>query len=694
MYEETYTDGYESINLSEILNDSIGYEDVHKSHLYPYSENSLVHSTPSLGDLPYEESYHKNLKTIIDAILAGASIADSINSAVVNPFNIIYPGEDDRDLDENSKRLIGTLKSSAELAERYWCVLSLWVNNTLAQLNDKHLDDKLLDFNLKGWWESHASAYFTDHYSSSVMEDVGFEAVDWDVDWEHARVRGKRQIVGPEHAYVTQWKATEALEDWEPTDDDATRALEWFQSHEKELNLLYRTSVHLINYTAYLEYEIWQYIGDEEQESLSKEEYLWTMQPRHKTPRHSFFSHKFRYEHLGENYTLPDLDMPEGEGYSAKSFRLSDIANFVIQAELQNSRIGPYLQFLEPLSKDKDNPHHEWWKVRTEWYEAVEKVKEWYRAQSLRPTDESIKEALWTVARKSELAKKGSSELEKIKLEQLLRVWQDSKKNPQDPFDLKDTLKKYEKFSNEFGPILKTFGYKLELTRVDEDIIHRQEPDTLLWMGGNPQFKDMDLEDDLLKKWRNHNVHKLDNPIFQRSAELDFLLGMHENDPVFREWLRFLSDEDGRCSRHDIGYQKVRSDSKKKPSESTYRNAGMRFAEKHKLDPVKHFTELTLKNVLVSEFEGHCKTNPAYNKDLVVKLRSYINRQRDNESVIMAFLEACQKMHIDSKTVRVLFDRALPRVGFKKANSKTLYNAKHAALAFFLEENLAPKPPL
>ena len=597
----------------------------------------------------------------------------------------------------------------------------MWVNQNLKQISNEEFQDKGLEWDAEDW-ELGAHEYFSEYCSHEEMMNIGFVPEEYDVDWEYANVRGKHEVVGPESAHVTEWRLNTFSPEWEnfeASNDDAENALKWFEEHAKELNLLYKTAVHLINYTAYLNVALWQYIPDERNEELTSEEYLWETQPRHKTPNCSFFSHGFRYEYFGENVRLASLDMPEetrqlsdAEGilhnpnplltsedpktvtYPGRKYYMHLIARDLKEADESEKLIKPYLEFFEYLSEDKDNKYHQWWEVRKKWYEAVRVVRNWYYTQAYRPSNESIKESLWYIDRNRHIAKKSTSELQKIKLELLLKRWQETQTDPMDPFDLGDALKKYDKFSKEFGPILKTFGYKLELTRVDEKLIHRQEPDTLLWMGGNPQFKDMDLEDDLLKKWRNHNVHKLDNPIFQRSAELDFLLGMHENDPNFREWLRFLSDQDGLCSRHDIGYQKVRSDIKKKPSESTYRNAGMRFAEKHKLDPVKHFTELTLKNVLVSEFEGQCKTDPDYNKDLVGKLRSYINRQRDNESVIMAFLEACQKMHIDSKTVRVLFDRALPRVGFKKANSKTLYNAKHAALAFFLEENLAPKPPL
>ena len=81
MYEETYSDTLESINLTEILSDCSGYEDVHKSHLYPYSENSLIRATPPLDELTYDESYQNNLKTIVTAIKAGAMIAAAIQVA-------------------------------------------------------------------------------------------------------------------------------------------------------------------------------------------------------------------------------------------------------------------------------------------------------------------------------------------------------------------------------------------------------------------------------------------------------------------------------------------------------------------------------------------------------------------------------------------------------------------------------------
>ena len=356
-------------------------------------------------------------------------------------------------------------------------------------------------------------------------------------------------MVGPESAHVTKWRLNEFSEGWEnfeAHDDDAENALAWFNEHAKELNLLYKTAVHLINYTAYLNIALWQYIPNELHEELTPEEYLWELQPRHKTPNCSYFSHGFRYEYFGENVRLAEFDLPEetrqlsdAEGllhnpdplhiskdpktvtYPGRKYYMHLIARDIREADESEERIKPYLQFFEHL--EKDNPYHEWWEIRKKWYEAVRVVRDWYYAQAYRPSNESIKESLWYIYRNSQVANKSTSELQKIKLELLLKRWQETQKDPNDPFDLEGALEKYDKFSKEFGPILEIFGYKLELKKIDEEPAEK-EHDVLLYMGGSPSFKDLQLEDDLMKKWRNHNVHSLDNPAFAKRAIIDALL--------------------------------------------------------------------------------------------------------------------------------------------------------------------------
>ena len=211
MTEKTYSDGLDRIDLTELLSDNMGYEDVHKSHLYNYSENSLIRSTPPLDQLTYDESYQKNLKTIIDAIKAGSRIASDIQVAVVNPYTIINPTEPNCNLCDNSKRLLGTLSHTAELASFYWSLMAMWVNQNLKQISDEEFQDKGLDWDAEDW-ELGALEYFSEHCSHQEMEDIGFVPEEYDVDWEYAKVRQKHEVVGPESAHVTKWRLNEFSE--------------------------------------------------------------------------------------------------------------------------------------------------------------------------------------------------------------------------------------------------------------------------------------------------------------------------------------------------------------------------------------------------------------------------------------------------------------------------------------------------
>ena len=389
---------------------------------------------------------------------------------------------------------------------------------------------------------------------------------------------------------------------------------------------------------------------------------------------------------------------------------MSELGALLTVADTRVGQLVPYYEYIKAHKGDKE--WEKWWETRNKWFEAYQVLTRWFNQQTLPPDNETAAKAFKVLKKHNQEINISKDKLEDIKREALIKVWKtwSDKKGIKKAEDKSEALETFNTLQREYGEMFNKFGYSLRLVEKKDEERNRRVHNFLDDAFGSLKERErnvlnlrygLNFGDDhssLVKALTTH-LENLSNESytfkdekFSRLATLDFLLNSHEKNPKFEEWLRVLSDSEGRCRRQVIGYQKVRSDADKKVSESTYRNAGMRFVEKHGLEPVAQFAEIKLVDSLVNEFRDHCKTNPKYSKEAVRQLCNFMKREGDSDNLIECFAECCVKMQIDESTALVLLERAYPLVGQKKANNKTLYNARHVAISF-IEEDMDPKPP-
>jgi hypothetical protein len=436
--------------------------------------------------------------------------------------------------------------------------------------------------------------------------------------------------------------------------------------------------------------------------------------------RHTFFSRRFRYRVFGEYENKlkvrDDKDVP-----------WMGIAMAIERAKKLTHNIEPYLPYIESLTKEKKSislskgeiqEWVDWFKTRTEWYEAYLHVNAWYADQSFAPSDavtypwwQKLESLMGKVDRKP-------VDYEMVKADQMLVAIKGHRAQDKTLQTETEVLTRYKEMCSEIEPELEKYGWEIKLIRQEDkkllELAWRTPERQRLSLAISNRNKLAHANDSAsvisdknltvgekmraLLAQKNNQQHWREDAGLRNKAILDEELRKYADHPKFHDWVKILEalDENnngtGKCTRYDVGFQLVQ---KEKATDAAYRNAGMRFvSQKHDLEPVEHFTEVTLKAALKEELKDQFKRREMSESEMERVLWALKSCLTDGD-LLAVFFDACDKVGCANEEILSSFNRALLEVGKKKATNRTLYNAKHVAVKIMEDEslrNLVPKP--
>jgi hypothetical protein len=713
MESKNYIDIAEKVDLvARIDSWAVKSGEAHASNLYPLDPNAVILDVPTKDTVHGSGVFKTMMNTMLEATTAAAKLSNPVELANILNGITLAEGLGDTELTESTFEFYGDLRKLADQATMHWYVISTYINN------------KEADFDA---WKRLACEYFLNETKPPI--DPG----------EWGFVKKKSFIPIQKQDYDTNpmlWMLSDekALKAFSPEPyEEVGESLQFFKKNQDKLNMMYRHSVALINYVPWLELWCW-YEVDYQHEPRSDFDVEWWRKP--KTDKQRYFSRKFRYKYLGESISL-------------NTTCISEVDKAVSKAEESDLLVQEYLPYIQAIVKTRKSSFMDdkevkeicdWWDGRKKWYASFLVVKNWLNQQMRYIADgDAAKD--WTTFNDFGRKDKGfkypamlsETKLEEIKADFIIsrRV----KVDKPEPVNKKQSAyDEYREIMSKLGPRLKEEGWVASLANRNE-LVHADPSLGKFGMGLStaaislPSLKDQKvlakaMETPIIEvlykstlkrklrrlsqverleryneKWLDQlkmSQDKKDKSRLERMSELDRLLEEYGRTSAFVGWYEVLADLDAQCTRKEIGFQRV----KEKSQEAAQRNAGKRFvdgiAKPFPLEPVKHFIELNLKSALRKELKTRIEksTNDNLRVDRDKILRNFDRSQGRGElELIQKFCGILSDLDYSPGDIDTFVRDALKDVGKKDPTNRTLYDARHVALAFCMDKTMQRKEP-
>ena len=108
-------------------------------------------------------------------------------------------------------------------------------------------------------------------------------------------------------------------------------------------------------------------------------------------------------------------------------------------------------------------------------------------------------------------------------------------------------------------------------------------------------------------------------------------------------------------------------------------------AQPHPLEPVKHFSEGDKQSALAKVLREQGGNTRGMGSGKVERMLRNFKRV-PNDDLVPVFVKEMRMMGKDANTIEAFLKEAIKTVGQKSPTNRTLYDAKHVALAFMMED--------
>ncbi len=684
MNPSEYIEAMDQVDLVSLINTWAGKSaDIHHTHLYPLAQNAVISEVPTMETIHGDTVFVVVMQTILKATQAASKICTKDGLAeMANHIQIV-------DIDasmagvrftESTHEFYDRLRELAKEASMHWHLLSMQTGISTG------------DFEA---FKEVACQYLLDREENP--EHYGF--VKLGHDWYY------------ENDYESEadlwWlNEDEYLKEYKGEDDASEDALYFFKESRDTLNMIYRHSVAMINYYPWLEImaerELDVHNRHDGDPYWNEYDPNWLKKP--KTGKHSLRSRSFRNKYLGEQVEMAPDDH-DGKGISIETVR-----NQVEAAIRMDNQFQQYKEPVEALIKtrqstfmsDEEIDHIvKWFDDRKKWYWSYKRVWNWlYQSEFYVPDGTTWLD--WT--KMIELQKEVDLQdwrYEEIKADNILL-------NRKEAINAKKAVKggsaydRYRNIMKELGPELKEEGWIATIQSRNDAVHHTMNWETVRKFGNlNPDAEPNAkiVIDSMTGEWLDRvyeKVERQEKDRLERMGELDMLLDQYSGLTKFKNWKESVADLNGTCTRKDIGFQRVKENS----GDAAQRNAGKRFVESiakpFPLDPVKHFIELDLLGALQKELKVRIdkSTNHLMRADKEKILRNFRRfRNYSDFDQIKEFGRLLDQLGYGFSDIETFVGEAIKDVGKKDPTNRTLYDARHVALAFCLDNIQQNKLP-
>jgi hypothetical protein len=699
----------------------------HPSNLYPLDPNAVILDVPSEDTVHGSGVFRTMMNTMLKATTAAAKLSTPGElKNILHGISLVEGSPIDTELTESTSEFYGDLRKLADQAVMHWYVISTYI------------DKEGADFDA---WKGLACEYFLNETMPPI--DPG--------EWGFVKkksfipIQKKDYDENPELWMLADEKALKAFSP-EPH-AEVGESLQFFKENRDKLNMMYRHSVALINYVPWLELYCWYEVAYDHERDEGFD-VTWWKKP--KTDKHRYFSRKFRYKYLGESISLNTTCISEVD----KAVSEAEKSDLLFQEYYPYIRAIIETKKSTFMSSKEVNEICDWFDGRKKWYNSFQVVKDWLNEQIAYIADgDAAKD--WVVFNDFGREDKGfkyPAMLSETKLEEIKADFIISRRlkvdKPEPVNKKQNAYDEYREVMSKLGPRLKEEGWVASLANRNE-LVHHIPSLGKFGMGLStaainiPSLEDrrnlarlietpiVDIQYETpikelpkavmvprkplskaerLERYNEKWLEQLkksedikEKSRLERMSELDRLLEEYGKTTAFRGWLEVLADLEGQCTRKEIGFQRV----KEKSQEAAQRNAGKRFvdgiAKPFPLEPVKHFIELNLKSALRKELKTRIdkSTNDNLRVDRDKILRNFDRSQGRPRRIqpghelalIQKFCGILSDLDYSPGDIDTFVRDALKDVGKKDPTNRTLYDARHVALAFCLDKTMQRKEP-
>lgn len=682
---DRYIQEMENLDLRSVVDSWAAKDETHPSYKYRFQHQAVIAEVPTPHEMAGDTIWPVVIQANLDAILGASKLWHGEQKNILNRHNALnsmagwkYP--------TSTQDFYQGLTSLANDAKTRWTVLSIWISQ------QGYGVEVPIDWHS---WQDLASAYWEDESPEEVNPaDFGMMKAT--------------HFIKPSDTWVPDFEASEdAIKAWIPSDMDAEACVHWFQNNISELNLMYRHSVNLINWDAFqdiLLYEEMEGIDCQEVEGSvtcvrlnGSEEpytYAWWKKPKDQgdgpfDSNHRFINRYTEAHYLGKSFNLGD-------------HHIETVISMVKRAGEMDRTLYQYMDAVKDLVSKKESTVFgkteiddwvEWFDKRSAWYHSYTQVRSWLYNQYDAPCDKLTLQHYQSMVHLQNDVRIKESTLEHIKADQMMVTQRAKKSVGQTAYQrYKEFIEKEEDALEKEGFYPKLFQ-QAEWEAMQKDIkFDRQRFDN--WMLNKSNEGASGIGEQWLAALMSE-IEKDEGERIKRLAHLDHELIAYQEGPnkdLYFKWLEALADEDGMCSRKKIGYERVNEGSK----ESAMRNAGKRFVESetmclpYPLEPVKWFEETDLLDALAIELTKQLKAEKLPPQSIKYIVKDFRGQAKGRSEMVMIthFVVELTELKMDNEEIRVRIKDALKLVGKKRPTNRTLYDARHVALAFCLDEKM------